>query len=93
MARYSPVVALAPNGDPGITGAGGDVGESEDARWVRSFLLSQPGKTFRIEQGDDAREAAATEAVAAAAQSLTDEVVRGAGPEGTSDATSQTEPC
>ena len=81
-----------PNGDPGAAGCGGEQGEGEDARWVRSFLLAQPGKTFRIEQIDDAREAAASEAVEVAARSLTDEVVRGAGSAGKADASAPTEP-
>lgn len=79
-----------PTGDPGIASAGGEPGEV--IGWVRSFLLAQPGKAFRIEHADDAREAAAGEAVAAAARSLTDEVVRGAWSAGTSDEPSQSEP-
>jgi hypothetical protein len=53
-------------------------GESEEALWVRSFLITQPGKTYRVQSTDDGREAAARHAVEAAARALTDEVVRGA---------------
>jgi hypothetical protein len=89
--RYSPVVVSGPIGKPGIVDAGGEWGESDDALWVRSFLLTQPGKTYRIESTDDAREAAAREAVQAAARVLTDEVVRGARAAGTADAAEPTQ--
>ena len=64
--------------DPGIAGSGGEESESEDALWVRNFLITQPGKTYRVESTDDAREAAASHAVEVAARALTDEVVRSA---------------
>ena len=64
--------------DPGIAGPGGEESASEDALWVRNFLLTQPGKTYRVESTDDAREAAASHAVEVAARALTDEVVRSA---------------
>jgi hypothetical protein len=63
---------------PRVTGPGSEHGESEDALWVRSFLLTQPGKTYRIEPTDAGHEAAASEAVEAAARALTDDVVSGA---------------
>jgi hypothetical protein len=82
MARYCPSVVSGPNGEPGIAGSGSAQGESEseseDALWVRSFLITQPGKSYLVESTDDAREAAARDAVEAAARALTDEVVRGA---------------
>jgi hypothetical protein len=61
-----------------MAGSDGVQGESEEALWVRSFLITQPGKTYRVESTDDGREAAARNAVEAAARALTDEVVRGA---------------
>lgn len=67
-----------PNGEPGVAGSGCVQGESEEALWVRSFLITQPGKTYRVESTDDAREAAASHTVEAAARALTDEVMRGA---------------
>jgi hypothetical protein len=70
-------VVSGPNVEPGIAGSSGAQGESEDALWVRSFLITQPGKTYRVESTDDARQAAAIHAVEAAARALTDEVVRG----------------
>jgi hypothetical protein len=60
--------------DPGIAGSGGE--ESESALWVRNFLITQPGKTYRVESTDDVREAAARHAVEAAARVLIDDVVR-----------------
>jgi hypothetical protein len=56
------------------------VGEDEDSQWVRSFLRTQPGKTYRIGATDDAHEEAARETLAAAARILTDEVERSSQP-------------
>lgn len=77
-ARYPPLVVGGSDAEPGNAGSGGEVSESVDALWVRNFLITQPGKTYRVESTDDAREAAATHAVEAAARVLTDEVVRSA---------------
>lgn len=52
-------------------------GEGEDSLWLRSFVRTQPGKTYRVDAPDDAHEEAAREALTAAARTLTDEVVRG----------------
>lgn len=64
-----------PNVEPGDAGSGGEESASEDALWVGNFLLTQPGKTYRVESTDDAREAAAAHAVEVAARALTDEIV------------------
>jgi hypothetical protein len=72
-------VASRPASEP--ESAGGDArAESEggDAQWIRSFLRTQPGKTYRIDATDDAHEEAAREALAVAARTLTDKVVRDA---------------
>lgn len=47
-----------------------------DAVWVRSFLRTQPGKTYRIEPAGDGHQDATREAAVGAARALTDEVVR-----------------
>ena len=75
--RYSRGVASRPASEP--ESAGGDArAEGEDAQWIRSFLRTQPGKTYRIDATDDAHEQAAREALAVAARTLTDKVVRDA---------------
>jgi hypothetical protein len=78
------------NADPGNAGAGGK--GSEDAEWVRDFLLTEPGKTFWIDPAADARGAVAGEAVAAAARSLVDDVVRAARSTGQADRVPPAEP-
>ncbi len=55
---------------------GGRKRAAEDALWVRSFLRTQPGKTYDLERPHDAREAAEREAVQAVAHALTDDVLR-----------------
>jgi len=72
-------VASRPASEP--ESAGGDArteSEGGDAQWIRSFLRTQPGKTYRIDGTDDAHEEAAREALAVAARTLTDKVVRNA---------------
>jgi hypothetical protein len=49
---------------------------AEDVPWVRSFLRTQPGKTYDVEARHDVREAAEREAVEAFAHALTDNVLR-----------------
>ena len=61
-----------------MAGSGGEEGESEDALWVGNFLITQPGKTYRVESTDDARQAAASHGVEVAARALIDDIVRGA---------------
>jgi hypothetical protein len=46
--------------------------------WVRSFLLTQPGKTYGTEPPGDEHQDATREAAVEAARALTDEVVRAA---------------
>ena len=73
-------MAIGPSSEQGGNGIGQAppvAGEGEDSLWLRSFLRTQPGKTYRIDAPDDAHEEAAREALAVAARTLTDEVVRG----------------
>jgi hypothetical protein len=49
--------------------------EGEDAEWVSSLLLTWPGKRYRVDADDDARDDAAHEALEAAARSLIDRVL------------------
>jgi hypothetical protein len=49
------------------------------------LLLTQPGKTYRLDATDEAHEEAARESLAVAARILTDEVVLGAEVRGTDD--------
>jgi hypothetical protein len=68
-------VAESPESGPGPSGAdSGARSEAEDAEWVDSFLLTKPGKTYRVEATDEVREDAVREALAAAARALTDRV-------------------
>ncbi len=63
--------------EPRTEGVGDARAEGDDAEWLRSFLLTQPGKTHRIDATDDGHEEAAREGLAVAARILTDEAVRG----------------
>ena len=80
--RYSRGVVSSP-GSELEEGADDARAESEDSQWVRSFLLTQPGKTYRIDATDEAHEEAAREALAVAARILTDEALRGSDGPGT----------
>ncbi len=75
-------MVTGPAAEPGVALPGGEEGESADAPWVRSFLISQPGKTYQVESTDDAHQAAASHAVESAARALTDDVVRSARADG-----------
>jgi hypothetical protein len=50
--------------------------EAEDAEWVSSFLLTWPGKTYRVAPSDEARADAAHEVLEAAARNLIDRILR-----------------
>ena len=50
---------------------------AEDAAWVGSFLLTRPGKTYRVDATDDAPDDARRAALAAAARTLIDRVLQG----------------
>lgn len=71
--------------EPGTEGVGDARAEGDDAEWLLSFLLTQPGKTHRLDATDDGHEDAAREALAVAARILTDEAVRGSQTAGTDD--------
>ena len=68
-----------PSGEPDAASAEARA-EDEDAQWVESFLLTWPGKTYRVAASDDAREDmarddAAREALTEAARTLIDRVL------------------
>jgi hypothetical protein len=75
--RYPRSVVSRAGDGPGVEGRDDARAEGEDAQWVRSFLRTQPGKTYRLDAADEAHEEAAREALAVAARTLTDEVLRG----------------
>jgi hypothetical protein len=78
-------VVSSPGREPRTEGTGDARPEGEQSAWVRSFLLTQPGKTYRLDATDEAHEEAARESLAVAARILTDEVVRGSEVRGTDD--------
>lgn len=69
--------------EPGTDGIGDAQADGVDSQWVRSFLLTQPGKTYRVDSTDEEHEGAAREALSAAARILTDEAIRGSEVPGT----------
>ncbi len=72
--RYCRGVPSTPASEPRSAGAGAQA-EDEDSQWVRSFLLTWWGKTYRVGASDEAREDAGREALAEAARALTDRVL------------------
>jgi hypothetical protein len=78
-------VVSSPGGEPRSEGTGDARAYGEESEWVRSFLLTQPGKTYRLDATDEAHEEAARESLAVAARILTDGVVRGTDFRGTDD--------
>jgi hypothetical protein len=72
--------------------AGDAAAEDEDSLWVRSFLRTQPGKTYRIDSTDEEHEEAARAALALAARILTDEALFGSEGPGTNATQAPSQP-
>ena len=60
--------------------------------WLESFLDTRPGKTYEVDDNEDAHQATAREAVASVGRDFTDDIVRRAHLEGAADDRATTEP-